>query len=197
VCQRIGATPGPPSHRQAYHEIGHPETLRGRDKIFALDRRGGYPWAEGFFGRNDTAPLPATLANDGRPAGFPLRIGDPVRACADRVRRVLVRAVLLGAREGDELEARVNGVPVPLAAADHGWKDPGIFSPAPQPPSGGAASWQIDPAQKLLRLDFLVPPRLCHLGENEISLRIVDRVPYMVADIVLEKLEVHVEYEGT
>ncbi|MHC4537796.1 MAG: hypothetical protein ACYS6K_28020, partial [Planctomycetota bacterium] len=56
VCQEIGANPGPLSHRQAYHEVGSPETLAYKDKVFAVERRGGYPWAEGFFGRNDTAP---------------------------------------------------------------------------------------------------------------------------------------------
>ena len=195
VCEKRGINPGPLSHQQAYHEVGHPRTLAGKDKIFALERRGGYPWAEGAFGRNDGAPLPAALANDGRPTRLAVRICDNVRADADRVRRVIVRAVLFGARDGDEVEARVNGVPVSLIARDPEWKDPGIFSPAPQPPSGGADSWRIEPDQQLLRLDFLVPPRLCRLGGNEVSLCLVERVPYMIADIILEKLEVHVAYK--
>ena len=125
VCEKRGINPGPLSHQQAYHEVGHPRTLAGKDKIFALERRGGYPWAEGAFGRNDGAPLPAALANDGRPTRLAVRICDNVRADADRVRRVIVRAVLFGARDGDEVEARVNGVPVSLIARDPEGRTPG------------------------------------------------------------------------
>jgi hypothetical protein len=196
VCKKIGATPGPLSHRQAYHEVGSPETLAYKDKIFAVERRGGYPWAEGFFGRNDTAPLPVTLANDGRPAGLTVGICDNVRAYSDKVKQITLRAVLFGAREGDEFEVRLNGVALPLAVRDYQWKDKNIFSPAPQPASGGADSYRVNPDQKLLRLDFTVPPRQCRPGENQINICIVARAPYLPGvDIVLEKLEVHVDYD--
>ncbi len=53
----------------------------------------------------------------------------------------------------------------------------------------------MNPNQRLLRLDFIVPPRLCHLGDNQINIRIVDRVPYEYgATIILEKVEVHLNY---
>jgi len=196
ACQKIGANPGPLSHRQAYHEVGNPEALAYKDKVFAVERRGGYPWAEGFFGRNDTAPLPATLANDGRPICLNVKICDNVRAYSDRVKQIILRMVLFRTREGDEFEARLNGVVLPLSVQDHQWKDKNIFSPAPQPPSGGADSYQVNPAQKLLRLDFTVSSGQCRLGENQININIANRVPYLPGvDIVIEKIEVHVNYD--
>jgi len=194
-CKKIGTRPGPISHRQAYHEVGSPQTLADKDKIFIVERRGGYPWAEGFFGRNDTAPLPAALANDGTPTNLTVRIGDNVRAYSEKVKQVTLRAALLGAQEGDEFEALLNGVAIPLSVSDHQWKDKNIFSPAPQPASGGADSYRVNPEQKLLRLDFTVPVNLCRLGENQVSIRIVDRASRKdSASIVLEKIEVHVDY---
>ena len=196
MCKKIAARPGPISHRQAYHEMGSPETLAYKKKIFAVERRGGYPWAEGFFGRNDTAPLPVTLSNDGQPTSLTVRIHDNLRAYSDKVKQVTLRVVLFGAREGDEFEARFNDVVLLLVIRDHQWKDKNIFSPSPQPASGGADSYRVNPDQKLLRLDFTVPVNLFRLGENQVSVSIVDRVPYeYTANIVLEKLEVHLDYD--
>jgi len=186
--------PGPDSHGQAYREVGSPTTLAAKDKVFAVERRGGYPWAEGFFNRNDDAPLPATPRNDGEPTDLRVRLGDPIRAEADAVKELFMRVVLFGAREGDEFEATLNGVPLPLIARDDAHKDPQIFSPRPQPASGGDGHYAVDPEQKLLCLDFSVDPHLCRLGVNEASVRIVDRAPYVVTDIVLEKLQVHLSY---
>jgi hypothetical protein len=186
--------PGPASHGQAYREAGSPQTLAGKGKVFAVERRGGYPWAEGFFNRNDEAPLPAPLRNDGEPLCLRVRLGDPIRADADRVKALILRAVLFGAREGDRIEARLNGVALPLIAEDHGWQDAQILSPAPQPPSGGSGRHAVNPDQKLLCLDFAVPPGLCRLGPNQAELAVRDRVPYVTADIVLEKLELHLSY---
>jgi len=182
------------SQRQALQEVGDLQTIADKDKFFAVERRGGYPWSEGFFGRNDTASLPTSLANDGRPTELTVRIGDNVRALAETVERVALRLVLFGAGEQDQVVARLNGVPLALAARDPEWKDSQILSPEPQRNSGGIGRWPVNSDQKLLRLDFTVPPRLCHLGENEVSVRVVEPPADTDNEMVLEKLEVHVEY---
>ncbi len=66
VAKSVGAEIGPLAHQAAYQEVGDLQTLAGKDKFFAVERRGGYPWADGFFNRNDTAPLPLQLSDDGR-----------------------------------------------------------------------------------------------------------------------------------
>jgi hypothetical protein len=211
VAAKIGARPGPLSHQQAYVEAGSPESLKFKNKFFAIERRGGYPWSEGYFNRNDTAPLPIRLSNSGQPARLILRIGDPVRMMARRINQVVMRAVLFGhagfrpPAQGedlsrvipvqDEFEVKMNGVVLPLAPRDHEWKDPQIFSPFPQPISGGRGDYSINPRQKLLRLDYSVDPAVCKLGENQIEVRILKRAPYRPGeDVDLEKLELHVEY---
>ena len=156
-----------------------------------LYARGGYPWAEGAFNRNDDAPLPLALRHDGTPACLPIRVSDDLSRQAVQVR---LRAVLFGAREGDTLAASLNGVPLPEPTVDLAWKDPQIFSPRPQPPSGGSGRYEVDPDQRLLCLEFAVPPEACRVGLNEAELRIVNRLPYCCQEIVLEKLEVHLTY---
>ena len=180
---------------QAYREMGSPQTLAGKDKMFAVERRGGFPWSGGYFARNDTAPLPVTLANHGRPASLSTRICDNLRALAGALEQVMLRVVLLGARAGDHFEVRFNGVTLGPSVADLRWKDPQILSPAPQPATCSLVQRDVDPEQRLLRMEFPIPPGSCRLGENRIAVRIVKRVPHDSREVIsVEKLEVHVRY---
>ena len=186
------------SQLHAYKEIGSPETLADKDKTFVAERRLGHHklMIEGFFGRNTTSQLPLRLMSDGRPASVTVRIGDNVRAYADRIKEVTLRAVFFGAREGDEIKARLNGGQLAVAVRDDKWKDPQIFSPGPQSNLGMGDAYKVDPKQKLLRLDFSVPPRQCRLGENQVDILIAGRAAYKHGEsVLLEKLEVHVDYE--
>jgi hypothetical protein len=194
VCRKVGATPGPGSQREAYQEIGDPETLHGKDKMFVIQRRGGYPWAEGYFNRSDDAVLPLELPEDGEARSLQVRVGDNVRANVDHITDVILRIVVFGARDSDEISAEFNGVPLTLARCDGEWKDRQIFSPKPQPASGGADGWKIDPNQKLLAMDYDVAPDLCMLGHNQVTLRLVTRDASVHAKV--EKVELHLRYEG-
>jgi hypothetical protein len=222
--ERATYNEAPDSHGQAYLEVGDPVTMAGKDKVFAVERRGGYPWAEGYFNRNDEAPLPVALRHDGTAAVIAIRITDdlrggngngvltptplprrcapPERGTADGRRleagappaTARLRAVLFGAREGDEIAAALNGVPLERAVQDFGWKDPQVFSPNPQPASGGSGRYEINPDQKLLRLEFGVPAGAWRQGRNEVSLNVASRIAYCCEEIMLEKLEVHLRY---
>ena len=195
LCRKVGATPGPASQRRAYHEIGSPRTLRRMDKTFVVQRRGGYPWAEGYFNRNDDAALPLQLPGDGDVKTLRLRIADHVSANAQQIKQVVLRLIVSRADTSDEIKVKLNGVPLSLDVHDDDWKDRQIFSPQPQPPSGGADHWKINPNQRLSRLDYQVDPQLCKPGLNQVSLRIGARESRNPdASIKLEKLEVHVRY---
>ena len=112
---------------------------------------------------------------------------------AGRINQVVLRAVLFG-QTGFRLPAQGEDLGR-LTTRDKEWKDPQIFSPWPQPISGGRGDYSTNPKQKLLRLDYSVDPTLCKLGENQIEVRIRKRTPYRPGeDIDLEKLELHVEY---
>jgi len=197
LCQIVGATPGPASQHQAYHEIGSPRTLQGKDKMFVVQRRGGYPWAEGYFNHNDDAVLPLELPADGGPRSVQIRVGDHVSDDVQQIKQVVLRLIMFRADASDAIDAKLNGVPLSLDVRDDDWKDRQIFSSRPQPASGGADRWKINPNQRLSRLDYKVVPRLCKLGLNQVSLRIGARDSWNPdASIKLEKVEVHVRYKN-
>jgi hypothetical protein len=163
--------------------------------MFAVERCGGYPWIEGYFNRNDFAPLPATLANDGRAVKLAVRVCDNLPADAERVGQLSVNAVLFGAAAGDRFELALNGVALQDPNYDYEWRDPQIFSPNPQPASGGRGEYKVDPQLRLLRLVYRADPRQFRPGENQVTLRITERVPYRPGrDVQVEKLEVEVRY---
>ena len=69
------------------------------------------------------------------------------------------------------------------------------FPPSRSAFPGAAAIFEVDPEQKLLRLEWKIDPRLCRQGENHVEIRISQRAPYRPgAEIVLEKLEIHLRY---
>jgi hypothetical protein len=190
----VGAQPGPPVHRQAYREIGSLQTLAGQDKTFVVERRGGYPWAEGYFNRNDDAPLPLPLVRGSACAALRVRISDDLARNAPRLKQLVIRAVLCGAADDEQVEITCNGAGTALLVRDPAWKDPQIFSPRPQPASGGPGEYPVDPAQRLLRLDFTVDPAPCRQGENLVGIRLGNGTQASPADqIALEKLEVHLQ----
>lgn len=193
VCRRVGSDVGPPSHRAAYQEVGDPKTMAGKDKFFAVERRGGYPWADGFFNRNDTAPLPHQFTEDGRAAKFTLHVSDPPPV-GDAKAGLTLRCILFQAGEGDVFELRFNGTPLSVSTRDAEWKDAQIFSPRPQRTSGGKGDYKVDPKQRLLRLDCAVPVKAWKSGRNEVEIRLTSRAPQSKSPVQIEKIEAHLKY---
>jgi hypothetical protein len=165
-------------HRQAYHEIGEPEAIRYKDKMFVLQRRYGGGWdglAAGwgalpggtahlwdfYQNMNSQAPLPVTLPADGLPVVLSLYVADDLGANAERLDGVELRMLLSGATADDVVEAKVNGVLLaPPAVQEGGWR---VFAPKPE--------------------DFAV-------GVNLISVRVAQAH----GPVTVEKLEAHVDY---
>ncbi|MBP1988791.1 hypothetical protein [Paenibacillus eucommiae] len=188
---------GPISQQEAYHEIGSLETMKFKDKMFVVERRGGYPWSEGYFNRNDDAPLPAVLYNDGRITELPVYVCDDLTCYLDKVEKVHMRLILFGAKIEDKMDIVVNGVITEIESYDVEWKDPQIFSPQPQPASGGSGHYKINPEQRLLMVAVPLTPSLFKVGRNWIGLSVIDRLPhYPGNDIVVEKLEILVMYKA-
>jgi hypothetical protein len=169
VAKMVGGEIAPLSHQLAFREIGDPRTMAGKDKIFAVERRGGYPWADGFFNRNDTAPLPVRFSADRPTHTFTLRVSDENRGDG----RLSVRCILFDAGDGDIFECQVNGRQIELSNCDPEWKDAQIFSPKPQRTSGGDGKYKVDPKQRLLRIEGTVPPDAWSAGRNEVRIRLV------------------------
>ncbi|EDY18896.1 hypothetical protein CfE428DRAFT_3554 [Chthoniobacter flavus Ellin428] len=191
VCRAMGSEVAPLAQGEAYREVGDLATMAGKDKFFAVERRGGYPWAQGFFNRNDTAPLPKRLEQGETPVRFTVHIADTPASKSS----LLLRCVLFQAEENDSFVARLNGVNLSLITRDPEWKDAQIFSPKPQPNSGGAGEYRINPQQKLLRLDFAVPVEAWKQGANVAEVQLASRKPESgKTGVQLEKLEAHLHY---
>jgi len=188
----VGGRAVPASQQMAYREIGRLDTMRRKDKLFIVERRGGYPWAEGYHNRNDHLPLPARLANDGRPTVLPLRVYETDIPSDARLSVVLFRA-----RAADRLEVSCNGRLLASPEMNPDWQDPQIFSPHPQPNSGGKGEYPAIPNQKLLRLTYALPPALLRRGENQIQVRVLDRPAFRIGDdLQVEKVELALRYQG-
>jgi hypothetical protein len=191
VLAGIGAEAGPQTHEIAFKEVGDPRTMAGKDKFFAVERRGGYPWAEGYFNRNDGAPLPARFAGEDKGREFALQISDGPAANAN----LILRWVFFRAEAEDQFEIRLNGVLLPITLRDEEWKDGQIFSPAPQRISGGKGEYKIDPGQRLLRLECAVPRGGWERGRNRCEVRVVRAAAAGErAAVQMEKLEAHLHY---
>jgi hypothetical protein len=156
---QVGDSLAPETHEQAYRELGSARTIAALDKVFVIERRGGYPWSEGFFNQNADAPLPAFLPNDGRERNFSIRIAN----LSSSVRPTL-RLVLFGAGSQDRIATALNGKPLADGTIDDTWKDPQIFSPELQPNSGGAGRFTINSHQKLRLIAYQM--NSSHITEN-------------------------------
>jgi len=119
-------------HLQAYREIGDPKTLRHKDKVFVVQRRGGghgqtvipnpKDWTTPrlmYFNTNMFAPLPARLANDGKADTLLIVIvADDLMADEKQVERITIR-VLLSAPAANRLPATWRLPSVVVATIGH------------------------------------------------------------------------------
>ena len=200
------------THLQVYQELGRPEEAHHEDKTFVVQRRGGghgptvVPNPEDwrtprwmYFNTNMLAPLPVELSNDGKAdALLTVAVADDLNANSGYIEQVTVRLLLSdpgakGLPERDRLpqvkiatmghadrqlynvppanriertiELRLNNSLLPQATVDQGW------------------------------LVFPAHPDLFAVGNNLIGLRVSDRPPEAQAEILVEKLEVHIRYK--
>lgn len=189
-CEEMGGEVAPQSQLQAYREVGSPASLEGKDMTFVVERRGGYPWADGYFNRNKDSPLPKPLMDD-RWAEVPLRI-----AVHEGVKKISLAVVLSGAVEADRFELRLNAAPIVPDSSDATWKDPQVFAPEPSPASGGRLErYKVNPKQRLLRLNFTVPADFELAAMNRVEIR---RMPVEgqspPASVQVEKVELSAAY---
>jgi hypothetical protein len=188
----------PGQYTTAVLEIGSPDTLRGKDMVFTVERRGGYPWSDGYHNRNDDRPLPCPLANHGTPTVLPLAIFADLTATA--AVPITLRLVLWSAFATDEIEVRLNGRPLPAPSRDPEWKDGQIYSDRAQLCAGARTGYTVNPSQRLLRLDYGADPAWFRVGWNDVAVRVLKRGPHLCGGrgtlIEIEKVEAWVTSAG-
>ena len=190
MSKEAGALASPVSHGEAIHEIGSLETTKG-SRFYVVERRGGYPFAEGYFNRNDDAPLPAALANSGGAAIVRLPVWEDLRRWP---RDLVLRVVFHQMGPGDAVEVAWNGAPLVERRRDRDWRDGQILSPEPQPVSGGHNFLRKASKQELTMVEYAVAPPGMRVGGNTASLRVAKRGPFRPTEAIrVEKVELHVD----
>lgn len=190
-----GSKPGPESQKTGYREIGSVDTVNGKSKVFPVERRGGYPWAEGASGHNLHAQLPLKLAYDGRPSDVTVYCAEDLSEVPEGVRDVSLRLTVFDSEPGDRLEVKLNAKPLGEGVFDYDWKDRKIFSPLPQPNSGtGYSRREVDPEQKLLLVTYDLDPDAVRLGDNTVAISVIHQAPHILRQLQVEKVELHVTY---
>jgi hypothetical protein len=172
--------------------IGSLDTIAGHQpRYYAIDRRGGYAHTEGYGSSNNHAPLPVSLGYDGAPSTLTLPVWEPVKVGTE----VKLRLVLFNHVEGDDVTAQLNDIAVQRCLVDAEWKDARIFSPLPQPAtvSPGAVVKHLA-AQKLTRIEFLVPIESLQRGPNTIAISVNRTGPFPASKpVIVEKVELHLK----
>ncbi len=195
------------SHLQAYRELGSPDTIRGRDKLFVVQRRGGghgpsvipnpEDWSTPrycYANTNMLAPLPADLDNSGKTDTLlPLRVGDDV---ATEGKAVLSLRLLLSDPNAAALPESERLPAVEVATIGHAG---GLMN---EPPATGIAERvEVCLNNCLLArceavagwLVFPVDPLAAAVGENLVGVRLVGGEE-AAEPVRVEKLELLVRY---
>lgn len=174
-----------------FSTVGSLTTSSGSARYYPIERRGGYAHNDGHGSSNNGAPLLLDLWNDQSASTHMLPVWAPVKSGTEaRLRLVLFQHV-----DSDEVSVQLNGTSLKRDLLDAGWKDPRIFSPNPQPPTvaPGALVRNLA-AQKLTRVEFLVPAASLKRGENSIAIAVDRKGPFTPSQSVkLEKVELHLK----
>jgi hypothetical protein len=190
-AKKLGLTQTDTRDIQVFSTIGSLTTMSGKARYYPLDRRGGYAHNEGYGSSNNEAPLPIELRNDQAPSTLTLPVWEPVKSgTTARLRLVLFQHV-----ESDEVSVQLNGTALKQDLVDARWKDPRIFSPDPQPATvTPGALVKNTAAQKLTRLEFLVPTEILKRGDNSITISVDRQGPFPPSKSVkVEKVELHLK----
>ena len=198
------------THRQAYHEIGDSDALKHKNKIFVVQRRGGghgttvipnpEDWSTPrfmYFNTNMFGSLPAPLDNNGVvDTLLTIAVADDVAADADHVDRITLR-LLLSDPEAEDLPEGQRLSPVTVATIGH----PGTLQ---NTPAAKGIEDQIEvrvnnillgtPKVEEGWLVFAVQPKFLAIGDNLVGVRVTQRPAEVRGQILIEKLEAHLEY---
>lgn len=218
TAHKLGlASPRWETQCQVFREVGSPETLTDKDKIFFVQRRGGghlgivphlgdwHTARDMYFFGNMIAPLPAVLANDGKADTLlTLKVADDVNAAAERIEEITLRLVI----SDPAAEGLPDSEKIEMFAEEFfggwfpGWPISAMPSPKQRPVRGIEKLIEVRINNILLgsaRVDkgwlvFSVQPRCLAVGDNLVGVRVPQRPPDVRDQIRIEKLELHVNY---
>ena len=187
------------TQRKIFSEIGSPETLKGVDKVFFVERRGGghaeyvvpspANWRTPrhmYFQTNMLASLPVELRDDGKEDTLLLlNVADDVNAASADIDQITLRMAIsdeagkaLSSDErlemlGPRVEVRLNNI---LLDAPH--------TETVETSNEAFKNWLI----------FAVASRYLAVGANLVGVRLSQQLPVAFGRVQIEKLELHIRY---
>ena len=201
AAENLDLSPSPrwQTQRRIFSDIGSPETLKGVDKVFFVERRGGghaeyvvpspANWntpRHMYFQTNMLAALPAALEGSGKEDTlFTLNVADDVNAASAEIDQITLRiAVSDEAGEvlslderletlGSGLEVRLNNILLDTLRTETVETSNETFK-----------NWLI----------FSVARRYLAVGANLVRVGLTQQLPTVFSHIQIEKLELHVCY---
>ena len=170
------------SLEEIFPECGSLAAMEKGDKMYAAERRGGYPWAGNYLYRNDDKPLPCAI-DAGAPAVVPVYIYERFTAGS----RGVLDLILLGAGRETILSAKVNGNSLGPAGKDFNTRDGQVYGKGKQPDSGDYRAYGAASGLKLARFSAEIPLNLLACGENKVE---VELLKAGKKQVTLEKIEI-------
>jgi hypothetical protein len=167
---------------ELYKQIGSPETLTGKDKMFIAYVRNYHSWPDPYYPHNMIfSPLPVELrqVNADTPLIVPLHIADDVAdaARAGKLAEVKLRVAVEQASDNDKITVKLNGRELSIKSFD---SSPGDFA-------------KTDFACR--SMVFYPDPKLCTKGNNEVSLYLVKPASDSEKPIVVHAVDMLVRYK--
>ncbi len=200
-AENLDLSPSPrwQTQRKIFSEIGSPATLKGVNKVFFVERRGGghaeyvvpspanwHTPRHMYFQTNMLASLPATLVDDGREDTLlTLNVADDVNAASVEIDQITLQiAVSDAAGEvlslderlemlGSKVAVRLNNIPLDAPRTETVETSNEAFK-----------NWLI----------FTVKPGYLAVGANLVGVGLSQQLPAVFGHIQIEKLELHVRY---
>ncbi len=186
-----------PQHCQdkALIEAGDYEAMRFQDKAFVLERKGGYPWGEGYANHNLEKPLPKILPNNGRETNLNIFISDSVSCFPVGELCVKLRLVIFNMEAQDSLIVFINGFEVP-GKYNRQFKDKFISAPGETPTSGyGSHNLPKRKDQRLTCFESIMDAGILFKGLNNIEISLIRNGKYEnCSKVILEKVEISITY---
>jgi len=168
-----------PTQREALFELNNVSAITGKKRRYAVERRGGYPWAQNYIYRNDDKPLPLPVTGNES-------VVLPIYIHSQNANEAKLELIMWQVKADDIKSISVNGYPVAINSIDQHWRDGQIYCDHQQPTAG---AWRCYPITDydLLKITGMVSSCALRSGRNEIN---IEFQPQPTPGATLEKAEI-------
>ncbi len=166
--------------------------IRAADKTYVIERRGGYPWENGYANNNNDRQLPIALSNNGREAEVTMYVADPVAHIDTKSLKLSV--LVYGLSPEDKFTIKLNGTPIDGMRLEN-CKDKEIIPFGKELVSGYNKAALPERDDVFTRIDCEINPAIVVKGENRISFSVRRMLNYkFCTQIEIERVELEVKY---